>query len=300
VLLVVGGAACDRRAPERATVTTAEAAAPPLVSAAVPDSAPPTPWDAILGAVVATPAMETGAPIVFTRDTATTSGALDVDLFNHDAQSSRATLTLGALRPASTASTASCLVRRDGAIAGGTGTAPVVWSLALATGRATSLGIDALGDLAPKDSVRVAATVSRLVGALPDDSAAAPFRGLPIVVRDAWRAMLPDSTPIIVAVAIRTLNIESSPRAQVVTLIAEPDRSSGADAWRTVFARRAAGPEDQVEGADLLAALRLSAGPVIVALVRERETGLEVEFVERLAPGAWRVRWSTATPSCPH
>jgi hypothetical protein len=252
-------------------------------------------WDAALGAVLATPAMESGAPIVFVQDSGTT-GAVEVELFNHDAQSSRARLTLGAPRPARVGP---CPLRRDGTLAAGDARSPVVWALALTTDRATALGIDALGDLAPKDSARFAAVISRLVGTLPDDSASAPFRGLPIVVRDAWRMVMPDSTPVIVAIATRTLNVESSPRAQVVTLIAEPDRSSGPEAWRTVFARRTAGPEDQVEGADLLAALHLTAGPVAVALVREGETGLDIEFVERVAPGAWRVRWSTATQACP-
>jgi hypothetical protein len=119
------------------------------------------------------------------------------------------------------------------------------------------------------------------------------------VVRDAWRLQLPDDTTLIaVAVAARTLNVESNPRSEVVTIIAESDSLADATAWRAVFVRRDAGPEDRIEGSDLLAALRLRNKHAAVALLREDETGSQVEIVERIAPGSWRLRWSSAALAC--
>ena len=80
--------------------------------------------------------------------------------------------------------------------------------------------------------------------------------------------------------------LESNPRAEVVTLIAEPDSAAGQRAWRTVFARRVAGPEDRVEGSDLLAAIRLSG---ITRSPSSRSTRSSIN---------WRITVSGSSPCC--
>jgi hypothetical protein len=249
-------------------------------------------WDSALGAVIATPSVESGVPMLFVRDTASTAD-LDVELFSHDSGTARAKL-----HP--TARVHSCAWERSAALSlVEPQTAPPSWTLALARGVALPVMIDGIGELLPRDSAALAARISRLVSALPDDAMSAPYRGLPIVVRDAWRFQVPDdSTQIAVAVAARTLNVESNPRSEVVTIIAEPDPSVDATAWHAVFVRRDAGPEDRIEGSDLLAALRLRNGHSAVALLRDDETGSHVEIVERVAPGSWRLRWSSAALAC--
>lgn len=284
--LILG--ACDRsKQPEASEKRTrGPSGQPPATGSA------PAVWDDTFGAVVATPSVENNTPTLFMRDTAA-SADIDVELFSHDAQAVRATLHPTTL-------VHGCAWQRFAALSVAEPRAgPPIWSLALAPGLAMPVAIDGVGELLPRDSAALVARISRLVSALPDDSASAPFRGLPIVVRDAWRFQMPDdSAVIVVAIARRTLNVESNPRSEAITIIAEPDRSTGVTEWHTVFARRDAGPEDRIEGTDLLAALRLRNTHGAVALVRESETGSQIEIVERVAPAAWRVRWSSAALSC--
>jgi hypothetical protein len=252
------------------------------------------PWDDELGSLIATPSLDGGAPVVFVRDSSA-AGDLEVELLSHDDRS-----TKGTLRPGS--AIRACAWRRSALLTLNDSHAlPNSWSLALSPGIATPFGIDGVGELLPRDSAAMVALISRLVSAIPEDSASAPFRGLPIVVRDAWRFQLADSAKVAVAVAMRSVNVESNPRAQAITLIAEPDPASTSGQWRTVFYERFAGPEDRIEGVDLLAAFQLHGALPAVALVREGDTGLQLEIVERSAPGVWTVRWSsTALPCAPN
>ena len=279
-------AACAREKPGEAGRSSVSASLPVSGTAGAMRA-----WDDSLGNFIVTPSIETGAPTLFARDTSL-SAAFDVELFSHEALTVRATLRPGA-------SVSGCAWKRTATLGmPADQLAPVVWSLALAPGIATPLAIDLVSELLPRDSSDLVTRIHRLVSALPDDSVSAPFRGLPVVVRDAWRFSREDGSYVAVAVATRALNLESNPRAEVVTLIAEPDSAAGQRAWRTVFARRVAGPEDRVEGSDLLAAIRLSGDQTAVVLVRESEGGAQVDVVERTTGGAWRVRWSSASLPC--
>ncbi len=248
-------------------------------------------WDSALGGVVATPSIETGAPVLFVRDTAS-SANLQVELFNHEGKSSRALMNLHA-------HTRSCAWERAGVLADGARQpSTATWSLALSPGVATPIAIDGISELLPRDSATLAARIHRQVSAVPDDSASGPFRGLPVVVRDAWLLRLEDSSTVAIAVAIRSLNIESNPRTEVTTIIVEHSPAWGGDEWRTGFVQRVAGLEDRVESADLLAAFRLQNERTAVAFVREGEKGPQVDIVERTAPTTWLVRWSSAALPC--
>ena len=248
-------------------------------------------WDNALGDVVATPSIETGAPVLFVRDTASTAD-LQVELFNHEGQSMRAVMSPLAHRH-------SCAWERAGVLAGAAGQpSTAAWSIALTPGIATPIAIDGISELLPRDSATLAARIHRQVSAVPDDSVAGPFRGLPIVVRDAWLFRLEDSSNVAIAVATRSLNIESNPRTEVTTIIVEHAPAWGPEEWRTGFVQRVAGPEDRVEGADLLAAFRLQGKRTAVAFVREGENGVRVDIVERTAPATWLVRWSSAALPC--
>ena len=248
-------------------------------------------WDDDIGAVLATPSIDGGAPLFFSRDS-TSRADIDVDLLNHDDHPLH-----GRLHPADAEH--ACAARRHARVTMADGTpAPSSWSLALAPGLATPIGIDGVGDLLPRDSAALVARIARLVSAIPEDSLTAQFRGLPVVVRDAWRFRLADSTSVVVAIAMRSLNVESNPRAQSITIVAEPDPTSGSDAWRNVFSESESGPEDRVEGADLLAVFQLRGARAALALVHEAASGLQLEIVERTAPGVWKIRWSSASLSC--
>ncbi len=247
-------------------------------------------WDDSLGAVVAMPSTETGAPMLFVRDTLLETN-LEVELFTHEARTTRAIF-----HPQ--ASTHVCSRLRSGQLLSATGQSPPpAWSFALSPGVGAPLAIDGTGDISPKDSAAESILVSKLVSALPDDSASLPFRGLPVVVRDVWRVVLPDKTILLVAIAMRSINVESNPRAQIVTIVAEPDPDN-VGAWKVDYVHRNAGPEDRVEGTDLLAAVLLHGVQPMLAFVREGDRVAQVDLVERTASGVWRRRWSSAALSC--
>jgi hypothetical protein len=291
VLCVLAIVACERtKAPAPGNATAAQGDATSSMPGSMPMSPNAKPWDDELGAMIATPSLDAGTPVSFVRDTAN-NGDLPAELFSHDDHVLKATL-----RPGTAIN--SCAWRRSASLSTSEGhPAPNSWALALAPGIATPLGVDGIEELLPKDSAATVTRINRLVSAIPEDSASAPYRGLPIVVRDAWQFTLADSTTIAVAIAMRSLNVESNPRAQAVTLIAEPDPTVTGQ-WRTAFWERVAGPEDRVEGMDLLAAFVIHGAKPAVALVREGDAGLQVEIVERASPGVWTVRWSSARLPC--
>jgi hypothetical protein len=290
-LIVVGmivAASCERaKAPASAGRATSSSGSSSGAAAGVSSKR----WDDELGALLATPSLDGGTPVLFVRDT-TATAAIEVELLNHDDHATKAMLRPGApIR--------SCAWIRNASIVAPDGRAlPTSWSLALSPGIATPFGVDGVAELLPRDSATAVARVSRLVSAIPEDSASSPFRGLPIVVRDAWRFQLADSTTILVAIAMRSLNVESNPRAQAVTLIAEPEASPPAGQWHTVYWDSVIGAEDRVEGMDLLAAFQLHGSKPAVALVREGDSGVQVEIVERTSPGVWSVRWSSSALPC--
>ena len=282
--LALAGCSADKKstetkgaAPATHTTATSVGGAPAILQ-----------WDGELGSFVATPSIERGSPLLFSRDAATTA-SLDVELFSHDARTMRATMQTGALARG---------CGRTAVLSNAPGEVSPVWSLALAPGTATPMAIDAIGELSPRDSAELIVRVNRLIRAIPDDSASPVFHGLPIVVRDAWKLTLPDSTPVVVAIAVRSLNTESNPRGQLFTVVIEPDPSGGPGAWRTAWSRSDAGPEDRLEGADLLAAISLRSGRPVLVLQRESDAGQQIDFVDRTAPGVWRLRWTTTTHAC--
>lgn len=288
IVCAAAAVACERAKPAAGGAASSHAA--PASAESTSATSSPKPWDDDLGAVIATPSLDSGTAVSFSRDSAKT--AVPVELFTHDDHTTKATLRSGAAIRA-------CVWRRNATLATAAGrVASNSWALALSPGVATPVGVDGVEDLSARDSAATVARISLLVSGIPEDSTTAPYRGLPIVVRDAWRFTLPDSTPIAIAIATRSLNVESNPRAQAVTLIAEPDPSSSSGQWRTAYWERVAGPEDRVEGMDLLAALRLHGTTPAVALVREGEDGLQVEIVERRSPGTWAIRWTSARLPC--
>lgn len=247
-------------------------------------------WDDSLGAVVAMPSTETGTPMLFVRDTLLDTN-IEVELFTHEARTTRAIFHL---QP----SAHPCPRLRSGQLLPVAGQSPTpAWSFALSPGVGAPLAIDGTGDISPKDSAAESVLVSKLVSALPDDSTSLPFRGLPVVVRDVWRVGLPDKTILLVAIAMRSINVESNPRAQVVTIVAEPDPGN-VGGWKVAYLHRNAGPEDRVEGSDLLAAVLLHGVQPILAFVREGDRVAQVDLVERTASGIWRRRWSSDALSC--
>ena len=92
LVVCVLAAACERANPPASRAGGSSGSA----SSTAADVATTTarPWDDELGAVLATPSLDSGTPVLFVRDTA--NGAdLPVELFTHDDQVSSATLRPG-------------------------------------------------------------------------------------------------------------------------------------------------------------------------------------------------------------
>ena len=284
LFVVLGAAACERPSANKPSAANA------LPERSLGGRAPLAVWDDSMETAVATPSTDTERPLVFSRDTAGTAD-IAVELFNHEARTVRAVL-----HPTTTMR--SCAWERSAELSlVEPGPAPV-WSLALSPGTARPLEIDGVSELLPRDSAQLVVRIRRMVNAMSEDSISAPFHGVPAVVRDAWRFHVAgDSAVVVIAVATRRLDIESNPRIEAVTVIAEAGAAVGAE-WRLVFSRRDAGPEDRVEGADLLAALQLRNSHSAVALLRESEGGSQVEIIERTSAAVWRTRWSSVPYSC--
>lgn len=286
-ILALLAIACERQPPPPAT----RVGSPAIRSTVSSTRAVERMWDNSLGSMIATVSVENGLPIVYVSDSMRV-GTMDAELFSHDTQVLQAVFELKERLGGCGWQRAARLLSPPA------DTRSAAWSLALSPGVGRPIAVDAIAELAPRDSSNFAIRLSRLASTLPDDSVSAPFRGLPVVVRDAWRFQLADGTPVAVAVAMRSMNVESNPRAEMVTIVAELDPTSSSGTWRTSWVRRDAGPEDRIEGADLLAALELRDGHAVVVFVREGDRGLQLEFVERLARGSWQTRWGSAALSC--
>jgi hypothetical protein len=156
--------------------------------------------------------------------------------------------------------------------------------------------VDSIEMLASQDSARLAADLTRLASALPNDTAAA-LRGIPFSVRSAYRFAPVSGDTVVVAHIIRKLTIEANPLEEHILLIAE--RSSGESSWRPAFYERTSGSEENVETVDVLAIVELAVAkrPALV-LERSGDAVRAFSILERIGPRQWRVRWTSDYTAC--
>lgn len=164
------------------------------------------------------------------------------------------------------------------------------WTVALAAGRAAAIPMDSIETMAPADSARLAAELTRLAATAPNDTVAA-FRGVPFVVRTARSFPLSGDTAAVAALIVRRIGSEANPLAEHIFLVAE--RASGARNWTRVHTERVVGPEETIETTDVLAALALGPARPSLVLLRDYGDGTTYALLERDG-GQWRVRWSSA------
>jgi len=179
------------------------------------------------------------------------------------------------------------------------GNLPRSWTVGLAEGVARELPLDSIESLTSADSARLAAEVTRLASIAPGDTATV-LDGIPYVVRTARRFELDAQTRGLVALVGRRLASEATPLVEYVFLVAErPTGSSRATAWRIGHAERAIGAEETVETTDVLAGVLLGsdARPSLI-VARDYGTSITFSLLERVSPGRWIVRWSSANATC--
>jgi hypothetical protein len=173
------------------------------------------------------------------------------------------------------------------------------WSIGQVDDSIVVLPLERLTELAPRDSARLVARLARTADGLPGDTAVADFRGLPVVVRDAWLFVPAADDSTYIAIASRRLPMESSPLEEQLTLLASPDTLSGSG--RALVARwfaRSAGMEDSLETRDPVLVYRSPDGLLQLLMLRETSAEPDVEVLVRL-DGHWRRRWIGTLASCP-
>ncbi len=219
-----------------------------------------------MGGFLAVANATTGEALVFRRDTSAIPG--QVGVVGYD--------TAAAVAAVRSLREAPCATRAVLQLAG----APGRWNLALDLSRAHPLLVDALADLSPADSQRVVVRIQRALNTLPDTGKAMEFRGLPVVVRDAWIVGL-SPAPVVVARAARLRNLEATAHEELRFVVLEGDQLR--------YVARVAGDEETVESWDLLAVLMLEGRPWL-AVARDGAGSLQLELVARDS-AAWRSVW---------
>jgi hypothetical protein len=170
------------------------------------------------------------------------------------------------------------------------------WSVAFQAGQAAEIALDSIESLPSADSSRLAADIARLASALPGDTAAL-FRGLPFVVKKAWRTrgLAPQA---LAAIIVRNVNQEANPRQEQIVLIAERDTTVASSRYAPVYQERTTGLEETIEATDLIGMVLLGRDqrPTIV-IARDSFSGSSYALLERIG-GVWKLRWASAYAGC--
>lgn len=178
---------------------------------------------------------------------------------------------------------------------GGAPLANTNWTAAFAAGRISPIPLDSIEGMAPRDSARLAADLTRLASALQDDTSAT-FRGLPFVVLRAYRARGLD-TAFVVATLARRVNQEDSPKEERLVLVVDAT-SDDARKWTVAWKERASGREEELVVAEPLLAYRAGAARE-THLLFGRDDGIALGAAVLVrGRGGWRVQWESAVAGC--
>lgn len=168
------------------------------------------------------------------------------------------------------------------------------WGAGIAGGRFTAVRIDSLRAISRQDSMALAPIAFRLASTVPN-TAGGRFSGLPFSLVDMWRLQRPDGV-VIVATTKRQINQEDSPLEERTLIVFQID---SLQSTRGVgYSARSTGPEETVEGSDLLAAVGVE-GTNQLHLIFAHDFGDQTSYsvVERKG-GQWRRWWVSRRFSC--
>ncbi|MDH5233586.1 MAG: hypothetical protein OEW77_01415 [Gemmatimonadota bacterium] len=172
------------------------------------------------------------------------------------------------------------------------------WSLTPLDEGLVRLDARPLGEMAARDSARLAVRLARAVDALPSDTGVADFRGLPVVVRDAWSVTLSAGDTAVVAFVERRLPMESNPLEEAFVVVAVPGVRQGVrDPLIEQWYVREVGREEMLDPRDLVAAVARPDARASLLFVRDRASGMTLEIVTR-ADGVWTLEWSGPIARC--
>ena len=173
---------------------------------------------------------------------------------------------------------------------------PRPWNVGFVGGVVSPLPMDSMPSLGRADSLAALTNITRLVSAMPNDSAGR-FAGLPFVVRTIWRVSVPNGPQTFIALVRRQINQEATPLQEHTLVIAE--RSAADSTMSSVYSERSYGDEETIESRDILATVQFGSERT-VALVISRDFGNAIAYglIERGTDGKWRARWVSARRHC--
>ena len=170
------------------------------------------------------------------------------------------------------------------------------WQIGFATGHVHAIALDSIEAASATDSAALAVALAQAAATLPTASDPT-FRGLPSRVRSAYTFRL-DSTEVVVADIVRSINEEANPRVEHLLIIGErPAGTRGK--YDVAYYSRTAGAEDATQATEVLSVVLIGAGkrPAVVVSI-EYDDGGKIGLIERAAPGEWRARWTSAYTDC--
>lgn len=173
---------------------------------------------------------------------------------------------------------------------------PRPWNVGFLAGVVAPIALDSIESLPQSDSTALAADVTRLASALPNDTAGR-FAGLPFVVRSMWRFSIPSGAQVVVATFTRQINQEATPLQERTLLVAE--RPPNDTAFATAYSERVYGQEETIETLDLLAAAYIgpSRAPALI-LAHDYGDATAYGLIERGENGHWRSHWLSTRRRC--
>lgn len=170
------------------------------------------------------------------------------------------------------------------------------WTVGFTAGHAKSIQIDSVEKLGQSDSVSITTELVKQASALSMNGDPA-FRGLPFIVRKAYRLSMGDTTALVGSI-VRKINEEANPREEHLLMIVE--RNAGSDApYVVTYQNRTAGAEADVRTNAILAAVRfVKTNTPAIVLSFEYDDGGQIALLERVTGRAWKITWRSAYTGC--
>ncbi len=170
------------------------------------------------------------------------------------------------------------------------------WSVGLRAGRARGIPYTTIDQMSAGDSVKIVVDLARLGSQAPNDTGVA-LRGLPYVVRAAYRAPLGDSLVLLVGEVVRRVNIEANPREERTTVVGER-AASDQEPYTLVYSERLHGDEENVPTTELIGLVQLNDGNYVAFGARDYSDGGTYLMFAREKGSRWRLRWQSAYAGC--
>jgi hypothetical protein len=168
------------------------------------------------------------------------------------------------------------------------------WGVGFVGRAPKGIQVDSMRSISRKDSAALAPVIFRLASGIPNDPGGR-FAGLPFSLVDLWRVRMPDGATVVVATTRRQINQEDSPLEERTLLVAEADQSGSSTLG---YSSRATGPEETVEGSELLAVVTFDDRNVELAFSHDFGEESSYSLVERTGPMKWTRRWTSRRFNC--